>query len=62
MVPSEVLVNGKIVAKFDKTVNLGHTICAKDSEEITLAAKNNFWKQFNMFNAFFGQFCSFITI
>ena len=37
-------------------------ICTKDRENITLAAKNNFWKQFNMFIANFGQLHSFITI
>ena len=55
MVPSEVLVNGAIVAISDKTVHLGHTICIKDRVDITLAAKNNSWKQFNMFIANFGQ-------
>ena len=62
MVPSEVLVNGEIVAISDKTVHLGHTICTKDRENITLAAKNNVWKQFNMFIANFGQLHSFIKI
>ena len=42
IVPSEVLVNGEIVAISDKTVHLGHTICTADREDITLAAKNNF--------------------
>ena len=62
MVPSEVLVNGEIVAISDKTVHLGHTICTKDGEDMTLAAKNNFWKQLNMFIANFGQLHSFIKI
>ena len=62
MVPSEVLVNGEIIAISDKTVHLGHTICTKDREDITLATKNNFWKQFNMFNAKFGQLHSFIKM
>ena len=42
MVPSEVLVNSEIVAISDKTVHLGHTICSKDRENITLPTKNNF--------------------
>ena len=50
-VESNTLVNGEIVAISDKTVHLGHTICTKDREDITLATKNNFWKQFNMFIA-----------
>ena len=44
MVPSEALVNDEIVAISDKAVHLGHTICTKDREDFTLAAKNNFWK------------------
>ena len=62
MVPSKVLVNGEIVAISDKIVHLRHTICTKDRENITLAAKNNFWKQFNMVIANFGQLHSFIEI
>ena len=62
MVPSEVLVNGEIIAISDKIVHLGHTICTKDREDITLAVKNNFWKQFNMFIANFGQLHSFIKM
>ena len=42
MVPSEVLVNGEIVAISDKAVHFGHFICTKKQEDITLAAKNNF--------------------
>ena len=49
MMPSEVLVNGEIVAISDKSVHLGHTIRKKDREDITMAAKINFWKQLNMF-------------
>ena len=56
MVPSGVLVNGEIVAIFDKTVHFGHTMCTKDREDITLAAKNNFWKKFNMFIANLGSY------
>ena len=62
MVPSEVLVNGGIVAISDKTVHLGHTICTKVREDITLADKNNFWKQFDTFIANFRQLYSFIKI
>ena len=46
MVPSEVLVNGEIVAISNNTVHLGHTICTKDCEDITFTAKNHFWKYF----------------
>ena len=42
MVPSEVLINDKIVAMSNKTKHLGHTICRKDSDDNTLFAKNNF--------------------
>ena len=34
----------------------------KDREDITLAAKNIFWKQFNMFIASFGKLYSFTKI
>ena len=54
IVLSEVLVNDETVAISDKTVHLEYTTCTKDREDITLAAKNNFWKQFNMFIANFG--------
>ena len=61
MVPSEALVNGKIVAIADYTVHEGHIICTKDCENITLTVKNNnLWKQFNIFNANFGQLCFFV--
>ena len=43
-------------------MHVGHAICTKDREDITLAAKNNFWKQLNMFIANFGQLYSFIKI
>ena len=56
------LVNGEMVAISGNTVHLGYTICTKDREEFTLAAKNNFWKQSNMFIANFGQLYSFIKI
>ena len=62
MVPSDILVNGKLVVVYDKTVHLGHTICTEDREDITMAAKNNFWKQFNMYISNFGQLYSFIKI
>ena len=29
-------------------MHLGHTVCTKDCEDITLTAKINFWKHFNM--------------
>ena len=51
MITKNTWVNGEIIALSDKTVHLGHTICTKDREDITLAVKNNFWKQFNMFIA-----------
>ena len=62
MVPSEVLVNDEIVAMSNKTMHLGHTICRNDREDITLAFKNNFWTQINMFIANFGQLFSFVKI
>ena len=53
--PSEIMVNGQIVGVSEKAVNLGHTISTTDRDCITMAAKNNFWKCFNMFIANFGQ-------
>ena len=55
MMPSEIMVNGQIVGVSEKTVYLGHTISTTDRDCITLAAKNNFWKCFNMFIPNFGQ-------
>ena len=55
MMPSEIMVNGQIVGVSEKAVHLGHTISTTDRDCITLAAKNNFWKCFNMFIANFGQ-------
>ena len=55
MMPSEIMVNGQIVGVSEKTVNLGHTISTTDRECITMAAKNNFWKSFNMFIVNFEQ-------
>ena len=46
---------GRIVGVSEKTVHLGHTISTTDRDCITMAAKDNFWKCFNMFIANFGQ-------
>ena len=52
--PAEIMVNGQIVGVSEKTVNLGHTVWTTDRDCITMAAKNNSWKSFNMFTANFG--------
>ena len=52
MMPSENMVNGQIVGVSEKAV---HTISTTDRDCITMAAKNNFWKCFNMFIANFEQ-------
>ena len=52
MMPSENMVNGQIVGVFEKAVD---TISTTDRDCITMAAKNNFWKCFNMFIANFEQ-------
>ena len=55
MMPSEIMVNGQIVGVSEKAVHLSHTISTTDRDCITMAAKNNFWKCFNIFIANFGQ-------
>ena len=60
MVPSEVLVNGEIVAISDKTVHLGHTIYTKDREDITLAAKSNFRKHLTCLLLILGSYTNLL--
>ena len=47
--------------KNKKTVHLGHTVSTTDRDCITMAAKNNFWKN-NIFIANFGQLYCCIKI
>ena len=54
MMPSEIMVNGQIVGVSEKAVYLGHSVSTTDRDCITMAAKNKFWKCFNMFIANFG--------
>ena len=58
--PSEIMVNGQIVGVSGKAVNLGHTVSTTVRDCITIAAKNTFWKCFNMFIANFGD--SYIVV
>ena len=51
MMPSEILVNSQIIGVSEKAVHLGHTESTTDRDCITMAAKNNFLKCFNMFIA-----------
>ena len=62
MMPSEIKVNGQIVGVSEKAFHLGHTVSTTDRDCITMAAKNNFWKCFNMFIANFGQLYCCIKI
>ena len=55
MMPSEIMVNGQIVGVSGKTVHLGHTVSTTDQDCITMTAKNNLWKSFNILIANFGQ-------
>ena len=55
MMSSDIMVNGQIVGVSEKAVHLSHTISTTDRDCITMAAKNNFWKCFNIFIANFGQ-------
>ena len=50
MMPSDIMVNSQIVGVSEKAV---HTISTTDRDCITMAAKNKFWKCFNMFIANF---------
>ena len=55
MMSSEIMVNVQIVGVSEKAIHLCHTVPTTDRDCITMAAKNNFWKCFNMFIANFGQ-------
>ena len=62
MAPSVVLFKGESIAISDKTVHMGHAMCTKGREDITLATINKFWKNFNLFITNFGQSYSFMKI
>ena len=52
-------VNGAMVHLSEKAVHLSHTIFSNDCECITLAARNNFWKSYNILVSNFGHLYSF---
>ena len=62
MIPSEIMINDQLVGLSGKAVHLGHTVSTTDRDCITIAAKNKFWKCFNMYIANFGQLYCCIKI